>query len=913
MKRFISLVSILLCLALCLSVVGCTGSSYTDDLNANRSTVGLDELYSVINGDKVVGDISSNDASNTSTVTVTVQSDDGTFPCYVLGKVVGGKSADGNNAGGNNAGGDNGSGGNGNNSGGTNTDSSKRGIDYLLERSVSCAEPNPKVGKSYNLYYEEDDGSKLLANIKNLPDLYDGDEISIDDEYSFTYIASEDKWLCTKVPDVKVKGYYSTDNFTPVHIVSKELQGKASEGCQWLSNMCMDTGSTNGLVGYACVDVAAPYKTEDGGKTWKPVSVGWAAEGSQSVAIDPKNPDHVVGAGMVGIVDKTGCVDNGVYLSTNGAETWTHVYYWPIQRSRYINQFVFDESSYDASENMCMTIYWSSEDYPSLTGNSPSLHKSTDGGKTWEVVNENFGGCILKISPDGTLYAGKYTLFPSVVEPGTSTLYKSTDGGKTFKELPITDVYSFDTIAAKPNNVYAAKADGFYVSTDKGESFTKISEGMFYEHVYFMSVNCDGTKISAQIGYPNNNAYKRIYSHDGGKTWTEINIKDSVQAGAFMPLNSRAQPGNFSGTDPNLMLIICGDTIARTDDAGKTFTHSNYGYNGVCTDLFSFNVQDANLMMVPIQDYSGAFSTDGGKSFTFLAWGQNVNSGNTYGGYVIDEKTMFTAGVLSWWNRDSNHYIYTTFDGGVTLNKTKKYKLADDALANSLGSLHDKKIAFIGDMRTTDAARTWTQMTNILDKSGAKTEKNYIIGVWCIDRNTGRLYAQDKLGYLVYSDDDGATWKQFVQIPMPKLVKGVSCDKDGGVYVVAVEGGGGGGVLIKTTVETGKWESLVNPAIAIRSYSAALEVDFENGTIYLSSSKGSWPKQGNLHRLWRSEDGGKTWVPLSVISDSDGNKSGNLVTEVYPENTVTHIAINYETDEVYFNFSCRGIWKIGRV
>ena len=78
MKRFLSF----LCVALSLTILLCgvTSCSMAEDdvLAETRSTTDLDDLASVINGDGVIANISSNDQSNTSTVIVTVQSDNAT-------------------------------------------------------------------------------------------------------------------------------------------------------------------------------------------------------------------------------------------------------------------------------------------------------------------------------------------------------------------------------------------------------------------------------------------------------------------------------------------------------------------------------------------------------------------------------------------------------------------------------------------------------------------------------------------------------------------------------------------------------------------------------------------------------------------------------------------------------------------
>ena len=742
------------------------------------------------------------------------------------------------------------------------------------------------------------------------------------------------------MPEKEVSDYYSTDNWQPVDIVSAELMETTSEGCQWTTNIVMD-----GEIGFLCADTTGPYKTTDGGQTWKPSSLGWGAGGSQSIAIDPKNPNHVIGAGncTANANYPDASARNGIYLSYNGGETWKHAAYYCISSPRtYVNQFVFDPTSYNQSKGMCMTIYWSREDYSKNTlDNDPKLYKSTDGGENWSEVKvdadaegKTGGARHLEIASDGTVGTVFSAVYPSNIgtdtgyNMGTTVLYKLAkkySWGSSYKWTKVLEnVRTFDI---QNNVLYVSTTDGFYKSTDMGSSFTKVNENTDYpEYTQMLAVSPSGQNMIMQLGdsaTSHSDTYKnKYYSNDGGQTWNKVNVKDQVEQSkgtSFMPVPVRVSVSSFGVADGKEFIVSnFGDTIVRSSDCGATWVNSNKGYNVICTTEIAFNINNQNLMIVPSQDYNGAYSTDGGKTFTYLNWSGKSWGGFTYGGYIFDENNMCVINTDAWWDSATQKHVYTTHDGGVTFNRTSNYSLASDALQVSTGALNNDNIGFVGNLRTTDKGQTFTSMENIYTKSGAKVSGAHIRGVWDVQldgKNAGRLYGCDSAGFAVYSDDNGETWIQFADLQATssgRRILGMACDQKEYVYFYTMGTNGGYVEVQKTTVASGRLEDIKSPIDDGKKWNGSLEVDYYNSALYLGCGEDAQPKDSNVPCLWRSEDGGETWVDLSVTLDEDLNKVGNPITELYPGGGVTHIEVNYETNEVFAVFVNHGIWKIGR-
>ena len=71
-------------------------------------------------------------------------------------------------------------------------------------------------------------------------------------------------------------------------------------------------------------------------------------------------------------------------------------------------------------------------------------------------------------------------------------------------------------------------------------------------------------------------------------------------------------------TDKNRVLALGGDVIIRSTDGGANYNEVGAGYNGGCWTGMGINLNDPNLIMLSNQDYTGAFSTDGGKTWAMI-------------------------------------------------------------------------------------------------------------------------------------------------------------------------------------------------------------------------------------------------------------------------------------------------------
>ncbi len=254
------------------------------------------------------------------------------------------------------------------------------------------------------------------------------------------------------------------------------------------------------LVYYFGATGGGVWKTEDAGLSWRPVSDGFFKTGSVgAVAVAVADP-NVVYAGMgEACIRSNFSHGDGMYRSTDAGRTWSHL---GLDKTRQIGRIRVDPRDPDR-------VYVAALGSP--FGESPDrgVFRSKDGGRSWQkvlFVDARTGAVDVDIDPYNprVLYAGFWEVYrrPWGIFSGGpgSGLYRSTDGGDSWSRLSeglpkgIKGRIGVSASAARQGRVYAiveAEDGGVFRSDDGGTSWRRTSEdarirerAWYYSHIY---------------------------------------------------------------------------------------------------------------------------------------------------------------------------------------------------------------------------------------------------------------------------------------------------------------------------------------------------------------------------------------------------------------------------------------------
>jgi photosystem II stability/assembly factor-like uncharacterized protein len=351
-------------------------------------------------------------------------------------------------------------------------------------------------------------------------------------------------------------------------------------------------------VGYATSGV---WKTDDSGATWQSIFDNQPSTSIGDLAVAPSNPDIVwVGTGEANIF-RASMAGVGVFKSTDGGRTFTHV---GLTDTQTIARILVHPTNPD--------IVYVAATGPEWTDNEMrGVFKTTDGGRSWKRVfyaSPRTGASDLVMDPSdpNTLYASMWQRIRRKwsdprVEPGYSEggIWKSTDAGNTWTPastgLPdpkFRGRIGIDVSRSKPNVLYAF--------VDNYEPGTPPREG---ERDAYQRPIHEGRIKSAEI-------YR---TDDRGATWRKVS-----ESNTYMSRHSGTYGWVFGQirvdpVDENTIYSL-GIGLNLSRDGGKSFTE----LRGMHGDHHGLWIDPANTQLLYNANDGGFYhSEDSGKTWKF--------------------------------------------------------------------------------------------------------------------------------------------------------------------------------------------------------------------------------------------------------------------------------------------------------
>ncbi len=666
------------------------------------------------------------------------------------------------------------------------------------------------------------------------------------------------------------------------------------------------------------------WKSEDSGTRYRPVFDEQTAQSIGAIALDPNNSKNVwVGTGECWTRNSIS-IGDGIYKSTDGGETWTHV---GLEKSERIGKIAVSPKNSDTVFAAVPGALWS--DSPDR-----GLYKTTDGGKTWSLVlkggNLSTGCTSIALDPANpdVMFAcmwdfrrtgwGYRSGGDGPDKPSASGLFRSGDGGNTWTEITPENSKGFPkkpygrlAIAVAPSNakrVYCfveSPDSALFVSDDGGATWDKRdkSSWMVWRPFYFANLTVD----------PKNP--DRVFKPDGALILSEDAGKSFAVVGGFQGAHGDVHDVWIDPTNPQ--------TVISGDDGGIW-----YSYNGGSKWWKAENLPVSQFYHVSV-DNDDPYHVYGGLQDN-SSW---VGDSQYPGGITNSRWENMFNGDGFWMFQDpaDPDYIYAEYQGGIIgrvnrhtheareIKPTPNYKekLRFNWNAPIALSPNEKGTIYIGAQflfRSRDQGQTWERISPDLTTNDPEKQKQEQSGGVTIDNSSAEMHTtiysisespKDKSliwvgtddGNLQLTRDGGKTWTNVVGnvpgLPKNSWLSWVQASNfDAGTAYAAFDRHTFGDMApyVFRTNDYGKtWTPLITAqdAKSVRGYAHVIKEDLVSPNLLFV---------GTEFGLWVSIDGGKDWAQFK------GNH--------FPAVAVRDLAIQPRDNDLVLATHGRGIWII---
>ncbi|MGF1606714.1 MAG: WD40/YVTN/BNR-like repeat-containing protein [Rhodothalassiaceae bacterium] len=633
------------------------------------------------------------------------------------------------------------------------------------------------------------------------------------------------------------------------------------------------------------------WKTENAGTTWQPLFDKQPVYALGVVELDPTDPLVIWAGSGENNAQRSVAAGDGVYKSMDGGKTWTNV---GLKDSGHISKIWINPADSDHVRVAAQGSLWSD-------GGDRGLYETQDGGETWNrllEVDDFTGVNEFVVHPDdpdrivASSYQRRRHVWTLINGGPGSGLHKSSDGGQTWQEIsrgvPTGELGRIGLAQApsEPATLYAIiegkEADkGIYRSTDFGESWEKRSAHMTTSPQYYNELVVDPT--DPDIVYSLDTFTHR--SEDGGKSWQRLSADARHVDDHALWIN----PDNSDH------LLIGGDGgVYESYDGGQVWRHManlpivQFYRIAVGPEAPFYTVcggtQDNNSLCGPSQ-------TTNHHGITNWDW-HIILGGDGYKPAIDPEDpdtiyTQYQYGGLARYDRRTQERIYTRPQPASGENDFKW-----NWNTPILISPHDHKTIFYAAeklFRSTDRASTWEaispDLTRQLDRNALK-----VMGrVWSVDAiakndstsiygaaialdespiEQGLIYVGTDDGVISVTEDGGETWhsvQDFPGVPTMSLVEDIIASRHDAAIAYAVfdnhKRGDIAAYILKTTDKGRTWQPV--DGVPDEGPVHTIAEDHEDPTLLFA---------GTELGLYFSQDGGAAWheftgLPTIAIRD----------------------------------------------
>lgn len=588
------------------------------------------------------------------------------------------------------------------------------------------------------------------------------------------------------------------------------------------------------------------WKTTDAGVSWQNISDGYFKTGSVgAIAVAPSDANVVyVGMGehaVRGVMTHSG---DGVYRSTDAGKTWKKM---GLDATRHISRIIVNPKNPDI-------VYVAAQGALYGSSKERGIYKSIDGGATWKnvlYVDEKTGAAELSMDANNAriMYAAMWEhgrLPWKVISGGAgSGLYKSTDSGETWEKMTegLPTELGKMAIAVSPSNsekVYAliesdSEKDlgGLFVSNNGGKKWSRISDDnrLTQRAWYYIELFIDPKDENTVYVL----SAPALRSNDGGKTWETL----SGTHGDYHDL--WINPDN-----PNNMIISNDGGAAISFNKGKTWSPQSNQPTG---QFYRINVDNQFPYRIygGQQDYGSvaiASREFGGGGISAASWTYSAGGESSMPSFDPDNPNFVMGG---------------SYQGTIELLDVK---------ANASTNVMAAPIQYLG-----------------MDAKDIKYRYNWNAPILWSKWESNTFYHGSQ--YLLKTSDNGKTWKEI----SPDLTRNEKekQGKGGGPYTneaVGAENYGTLAYVLESPLEKGviwagsddglvhltrdggaNWKNVTPKAMAECLINAIEVSPFDKATAYIATTR--YKFNDHAPGLYKTTDYGNSWTKIDNGIPSD--------------------------------------------
>lgn len=536
------------------------------------------------------------------------------------------------------------------------------------------------------------------------------------------------------------------------------------------------------------------YRSTDTGNSWKKIITGDYDFEIYAIGINQK--DHIF----------LGTNQDGLHRSVDDGETWVELENYPGIECW---AFAFNDSGHvfaadgdwggtfrskDNGENWEMLT-----DYGAVAlsvnkkgyvyaGRWDGLYRSKDNGENWELLNNGLPELIIpciEYDKSGGIYVGT-----GYYENGDGVYYSNNDGD-SWIHLGLADTIVQSVMVTDENEIYAGTLDdGVLVSSDFGQHWQKINEGLLNKNVFRLKRNSSG------CFYTGSETHGGIFrSTDKGNSWQQVGLPTSVVTSIDFTPNGRflfaSTWGGIHRLDlqsmswKNLGLEYCLSVIVKNDStvfAGTwmegLYKSSDSGNNWELTSItpdssiiiHDLTIDNDGALLAATSNYP-RISYNDGETWSTLKNGFNYP-------YMNGVTTNKTGDIFVW----TTGALYRSTDKGASFHTLKN---GFDQIETNGVAINDSGI-FVGENVGNEGLRGIYRYTY---SNGNWEKVRDVSSATIFSSRDNTIYAAAFQEGIIKSIDEGNTWTEFSLRPNNKWIMAFNEDNNGFLFVGTYGGG----------------------------------------------------------------------------------------------------------------------------